>query len=320
MTKTLIVGIPAFNEAETIYTTIKTIHQEIEAIENVSGTILVVNDGSTDDTAALAEQAGATVISHNVNSGVGIAFQSMISYCLEAKTDYLVTIDADGQFDPTQISALLAPLMAGKAVMVTGNRFTANEARPKFMSKAKYIGNKIVARIVSKLVAKDFKDVSCGFRAYSQEALLHLNLHGKFTYTQETFINLSLKKLPIISVPVRVKYFEDRKSRVVKSIADYALNSGLIILRTYRDFEPMRFFIAIASFWGMIGLITGGFSVIRFILYSAFSPYLFVVFVAAFCIAFSIIFLIVALVADMYSRLNRNQERLLYLMKKAHYK
>lgn len=304
------------NEAATIADTINTVRLSAQKIEDITFDILVINDGSEDSTAELASEAGAIVVSHLYNQGVGAAFQTMISYTLEKRANFLVTIDADLQFNPEEITNLLKPVLSGQAVMATGSRFEDDSTRPEHMSATKYVGNKIIAKLVSKLVGKKFHDVSCGFRAYSQEALLHLNLHGDFTYTQETFINLSLKRLPIVALPITVKYFPDRKSRVVKSILNYAMNSGNIILRTYRDYRPMRFFLNIALLWGIVGILTGGFSLIRFFLMGAFSPYISIAFIAAFSGAFSIIFIIVALIADMYSRLNHNQERIIYMMKK----
>jgi glycosyltransferase involved in cell wall biosynthesis len=131
---------------------------------------LVVDDGSSDNTAAVAISAGARVVSHGRNQGVGMAFQSAVQYAWENDYDLLVGIDADGQFDPAEIPMLIQPLLDNRADMVVGNRFT--QGRPEYMPPIKFRGNKMVAALVSSISGQKFQDVSCGFRAYNREALL----------------------------------------------------------------------------------------------------------------------------------------------------
>ena len=134
----------------------------------------------------------------------------------ENKADYLVSIDADGQFDSVQIVELLRPIINNEAEFVTGIRFT--QGKPENMSLVKFYGNILVNKIISISSGNSIKDASCGFRAYSRESLLKMNLIGVFTYTHETILDLCHKGLQFKQIPVNVKYFPERKSRVAGSI------------------------------------------------------------------------------------------------------
>ena len=217
----LIIYMPALNEEEGISDVIKSLPKKIEGIDEIK--VLVVDDGSTDDTAKKAKQSDADVVSHNVNKGVGSAFQSAVQYALENEADILVSIDADRQFNSEQIPDIIKPILKNKADMVTGNRF--EDGMPKDMPKSKYWGNTQMSRLISIISGQKFRDVSCGFRAYNREALLRLNLFGAFTYTQETILDMVFKGLRIVEFPVDVIYFKDRKSRVAGSIVKYAFRT-----------------------------------------------------------------------------------------------
>jgi len=180
--------------------------------------VLVVNDGSKDKTEFKAKQAGAFIINHSINRGLGQTFQTGIEKAIELDADIMVNIDADGQFNPKEISKLIAPIINKEANFVASDRFynleSNNLVKPHNMPLIKYWGNLLMANLISFLSNQKFNDVSCGFRAYDRKTLLSLNLIGKFTYTQESFLDLATKGLRIKTVPVNVKYFTDRKSRV----------------------------------------------------------------------------------------------------------
>ena len=146
--------------------------------------IVVVDDGSSDATRQLALDAGAHVISHGVSRGVGAAFHTALEHALATGADILVNIDGDGQFDAGEITRLVAPVVADEADFVTASRFADPALYPE-MSRIKFVGNKMMSRLISFLTGKHFHDVSCGFRAYNRVAFLNLNLFGTFTYTQE---------------------------------------------------------------------------------------------------------------------------------------
>lgn len=235
----LIVNIPAFNEEKKIAETIGRIPKSIPGISEIF--IQVVDDGSKDRTAELARSAGANdVFSHEVNRGIGVTFRTAVERALKNGADIMVNIDADGQFNPNDISKIIDPVLRGEADMVSADRFA--DIKAKNMPKTKYRLNKLAAWVIGKFMNVKIKDLTCGFRAYSRETLLRLNLPGGFTYTQEVIIDALGKNLKIKWIPVEVTYFENRKSRVVKSVWNYVNNSFRIILKAIRDVRPMKFF------------------------------------------------------------------------------
>jgi len=317
----LVIVIPAYNEAGTITKVINKIPESFAGVDRVI--TLVVDDGSSDQTAALAKLAGADVISHPQNLGVGSAFSTGLKKTLELGGDIMINIDADGQFSPDDIPRLIEPILQNKADFVSGDRFSdsnGNFKKPPNMSPIKYWGNKRMSELISMLTDKEFNDVSCGFRAYSREALLQLNLIGNFTYTQETFIDLGNKGLTIKTIPVDVKYFKDRKSRVANNILKYMVRTGKIIFRAYRDYKPLRFF----GWLGLVNFLMGSafatFSVVHYAQTGAFSPYKSIGFLAIYFVSLALLFWIVGLLADMFVRVRLNQEKILYFEKKRQYK
>ena len=316
----LIILIPALNEAASIMTVVKSMPKQIEGVDQIE--ILVIDDGSKDDTAELVRSAGATVISHPFNQGVGKAFNTGLAAALEMGADVMVNIDADGQFSPEDIPLLIAPIVEGKADFVSGDRFRSTDGklvRPDYMSKIKFWGNQRMSDLVGFVTGKRYDDVSCGFRAYSKEALMRLNLTGKFTYTQESFLDLANKGMGIKTIPVDVTYFPDRKSRVAGSILKYMFQTAKIIFRAYRDYNPLKFFGLLGLIPFIISLITGVFVLIHYFTTGAFSPYIFVAFAAVYLFTLGILLWVVGILADMFVRIRLNQEQLLYAEKKRRY-
>jgi glycosyltransferase involved in cell wall biosynthesis len=311
----LIIYMPALNEEKSIQQVITNLPRELEKIDSIQ--YLVIDDGSADDTALLARSAGAQVVSHGRNRGVGAAFHSAVQFALENNADILVGIDADGQFDPSDIPAMIEPIIANKVDMMVGNRFTSG--MPDYMPRAKFWGNKRVAQLISYVSGQNFQDVSCGFRAYSREALFRLNIFAEFTYTHETILSLVFQGLRVVEYPIRIKYFPDRKSRVAESISHYAMQTSRIILRVMLDYKPLRVFGAIG---GMFLAIGGGFILFLlgyFALTNTFSPYKTTGFIGLGFIIFGMLVLLIALIADMMNRLRINQDKLLYEFKKIRY-
>ncbi|PKO01065.1 MAG: hypothetical protein CVU42_01060 [Chloroflexi bacterium HGW-Chloroflexi-4] len=316
----LIVVILAFNEEQNIEKVIKAIPSSILGIDTIQ--TIVINDGSKDATAAIAEKAGATVISHQANKGVGQSFQTGLIAALENNADILVNIDGDGQFLPEEIPLLIQPILDNKADFVPANRFVDSNGkvkRPEYMSKVKFWGNQVMSNLIGGLVREKFDDVSCGFRAYSREAMLHLNLSGVFTYTQETFLDLSFKKLRIIPVPVTIRYFPDRKSRVAGNLFAYTLRTLNIILRTYRDFRPLRFFIYLGLPPFVLGISANIFVMIYYFINHQFTPYKSVAFAGIYLSTLGLLLFIVGFLADMFMHFKQNLDKLIYFEKRQLY-
>ncbi len=311
----LVIYMPALNEEEGISDVIQSLPKDIEGIEEVK--VLVVDDGSTDDTAKIARSSGADVVSHGVNKGVGSAFQSAVQYALENGVDILVSIDADRQFNSDQIPQIIKPLLEDRADMVTGNRF--EKGIPENMPKSKYWGNEQMSKLISLISGQRFRDVSCGFRAYNREALMRLNLFGAFTYTQETILDMVFKGLRVVEFPVDVIYFKERKSRVAGSIVKYALRTSKIILKTLRDYKPMLFFGGMGGILIVIGLVMEIGLGVHFLLSGDFTPYKFIGFTGFGFLVFGLLLVIVGLLADMFNRVRVNQERILYELKRERY-
>jgi len=315
MLKKLTIYMPALNEEKTIFNVINAIPKKIEGFETIE--ILVVNDGSDDQTVFEAQKGGAIVLSHNKNKGVGEAFQTAVKYALQTKTDILVSIDADGQFDVNQICEMATPVLTNKADFCIGIRFF--DGKPKNMPKIKFWGNKQVNRIVSFVCKTKILDASCGFRAYSKDTLLSLNLHGSFTYTHETILDLIDKGYKVEQIPVKVEYFDGRISRVANNLFNYAYKTSSIIFKSLKDYRPLYFFLIIALFVFLLALFFGGWALLHWIIYKTISPYKSFGIIGIVLLGMSSVITIFAFMADMLGRIRKNQEKILYLLKKSHF-
>jgi len=313
MTTKLLIIIPAYNEEEKIGEVIQNIPKRISGISKIH--VVVVDDGSTDSTSKVAKNLGAVVIKNYYNMGVGVVFSRGLQYAVDNNFDLMVNIDGDAQFNPKDIPKLIKPIVENNADFVTASRFANKDYFPK-MPLSKFWGNKLMSILISRLIGKRFYDVSCGFRAYSKRALLSLNLHGSFTYTQETFIDLSFKRLKILEVPIKVKYFSSRTSKISSNLFIYGINTLKIILRTYRDYKPFSFFSFIALFFFIISVFFGSILLWTYFSRGSFSPNIWSGFVGGTFLFISIIFFVVGISTDVLNRLRINQEKILYLLKR----
>jgi hypothetical protein len=206
------------------------------------------------------------------------------------------------------------------------------------MPVVKYHGNRAVTRIINWVCGgTKFTDVSCGFRAFNREAAYRLTLFGRFTYTQETFIDLFSKGMRIVEVPLKVRGVREHgKSRVASSIMKYATSSLPIILRAMRDIQPLKFFGGISAILGLLGFITGGFVTVWYAipdrvreidkfgkpfytLVHKTSPFTSLITVAGALFTLSFLMFALALLADMLGRHRRITEELLYLARRRIY-
>ena len=312
MGRSLLVAIPCLNEEQTIGSVIRAIPRSIPGVARLE--CLVIDDGSVDRTAQIAEESGATVIRHSRNRGLGFAFESAVKHALRNGCDIMVNIDGDGQFDPGDIPKLVAPIINREADFVAASRFLDSGHYPK-MPRLKFWGNLAMSSLISFLSGQKFYDVSCGFRAYSREALITLNLQGQFTYTQETFLNLSFKKLVVKEVPVQVRYFPGRKSRIAQSLGSYGWSALLIIVRSYRDFHPLRFFWCLALAAAFLGTCFAVILLYHYVKTGGFTGQIWAGFVAGSLYFVGIMFFVVGIVTDMLASIRANQERILSVLK-----
>lgn len=314
----LVVIIPALNEEKTIGQVIRGIPRNIPGIDQVEA--IVMNDGSTDSTALEAAHAGAMVINIHNRPGLGIVFRTGFERAMRRGADIIVNIDGDGQFDPGDIAKLVAPIIEDKADFVTCSRFSDPALRPT-MPKMKYYGNQWVTGIINWVCGgSNFTDVSCGFRAFAREAAYRLTLFGRFTYTQETFIDLFSKGVRMAEVPLKVRGVREHgKSRIASSIWKYATNSLPIILRAMRDIQPLKFFGGIAALLGIIGVLSGGFISGWYLYHHKTTPFQMLIPISGVFITLAFVLLVLALLADMMGRHRRISEELLYLNRRRMY-
>ncbi len=313
----LAVLIPCLNEDKTIASVISAIPEQIDGVGEII--VIVIDDGSTDSTAASAAEAGAIVKSHPHNMGLGVTFRTGVEAALENGADIIVNIDGDGQFDPEDIRKIAAPVIRGEADFVTASRFKDPALIP-VMPGVKKWGNHRMSELVSVLTRQRFHDVSCGFRAYTREAVLRLNLMGRFTYTQETFLEMAFRGFRIMEVPVKVRGTRQfGQSRMASSILKYAKNTAAIILRSYRDYKPFHFFGIPAAGCILSGAILLGFFIYHYLETGRFSGHLWAGFTGGALALAGCALLLAAIVTDMLVRLRKNQEELLYYEKLKRY-
>jgi len=246
----LVILIPAYNEEKTIADCIKSIDTSFPKINEIE--IIVIDDGSSDKTAELARDCGAVVYSFTHNQGLAKAISYGFSKAQERKTDLLVILDADNQYDPKEIPLLLEPILEKKADVVLGDR---QIMKLDHMPLQKKIGNKLSSRIVSKLMGQRINDSQTGFRAFNLDALNILHIFSEYTYTQETLLQAKYKGLKILEVPVAFRRRND-KSRLISNIFTYAVRTVSLIASTLVFYKPIKFF-------GILTIILFGIGVVQ---------------------------------------------------------
>jgi len=293
----LLVLIPCLNEEKSIESVIAGMPRHLPGVSRIS--VAVIDDGSTDATGALARSCGATVLRHGRNRGVGAALRTGLAHARRVKADITVSIDGDGQFDQSQIGALIAPILSGKADFATASRFK-DEVLVPHMPKVKIFGNRGIARLVSTLTGLKLYDVSCGFRAYSREAVEHVHILGNFTYTHEIIMQLAFHGFRIVEIPLAVRGVREfGKSRVASDLWRYARQSSGIILNCYRDHRPFHAFSLVSAGFFLTGLGFAAFFLWHRIVSGVFEPHIWAGFVAAFFAGLAFLTMVLGQVAIM---------------------
>lgn len=246
----LIVQIPCLNEEFTLPQTIRDIPRQIEGIDRVE--ILIIDDGSTDRTVAVAKEIGVDHIVRNMNNkGLAAAFRTGLEACLRLGADIIVNTDADNQYRGQDIPKLVAPILAGTAEIVIGDRQTATI--PHFDFYKKFL-QKLGSTIVRILSGTTIPDAVSGFRAFSRDAAMQLNILTSYSYTVETILQAGKRNLSIQSVPIGINP-QTRESRLVKSIPSFVLNQLNTMTRMYAMHQPLRYFFYISLLVVAIGVV-----------------------------------------------------------------
>ena len=254
----LIIQIPCFNEEQTLPQTVADLPKKIEGIDTIE--YLIIDDGSTDKTVEIAKKIGVHhVVSFRRNRGLAKGFMAGIDACLRLNADIIVNTDADNQYCGADIERLVEPILKQRADIAIGERpIDETEHFSKKKKKFQHFGS-FVVRVAS---GTDVPDAPSGFRAYTREAALRLNVVNEYTYTLETIIQAGHNRAAIESVRIRTNP-ETRKSRLFKSIWAYIRRSASVIIRSFMMYKPLKFFGAIGLVLFVAGLGLG----IRFLVY-----------------------------------------------------
>lgn len=245
----LIIQIPCYNEEETLIIALDALPKKIEGIDEIE--YLIINDGSQDKTVEVARNWGVHhIVSFKKNKGLAKGFMAGIDACLRQNADIIVNTDADNQYCADDIEKLVRPIIKEKADIVIGERpINETEHFSPLKKKLQRLGSWVV-RIASK---SDIPDAPSGFRAYSRDAALKLNVVNDYTYTLETIVQAGRNKIAMESVLIRTNP-ELRESRLFSSMFGYVKKSMLTIVRAFMMYKSLMFFSVVGGFVFLIGL------------------------------------------------------------------
>lgn len=244
------IQVPCLNEEETLPAVLASIPDTISGVDELE--ILVIDDGSTDKTLEVARAHGVKhFVHHTRNMGLARSFRDGVNYALAQGADIVVNTDGDNQYPQDRIPDLVAPVIAGDADIVIADRQTHTI---EHFSPFKKLMQRFGSFVVNRAASTELPDAASGFRAYSREALIRLNVVTQFSYCMETIIQAGNKRLRIASVPV-VTNPKTRESRLFKNIFHHMAKSGSAIVRSYLMFKPYVIFASLAIFFGVLAAI-----------------------------------------------------------------
>jgi len=251
MTK-LIIQIPCYNEERTLGLTLDELPRQLPGIDVIEW--LVIDDGSRDRTVEVAKAYGVEhIVRLATNQGLAKAFMTGIEASLKAGADIIVNTDADNQYCADDIPLLVEPILLGQAEIVIGAR-PIKEIR--HFSPSKKLLQKLGSWVVRLASNTKIPDAPSGFRAFSRQAAMQLNVFNSYTYTLETIIQAGQKGMAVTSVPIRTNPVL-RPSRLVRSNTSYVVRSLLTILRIFMLYKPLRFFVLLGSLPFSFGVVLG---------------------------------------------------------------
>lgn len=246
----LIIQIPCFNEAETLEVTLNDLPKHIDGIDEIE--YLIIDDGSHDNTAEVAKKWGVHyVVRFRRNKGLAKGFMAGLDACLKNGADIIVNTDADNQYCGADIETLVRPILDKKAHIVIGERpIDDTEHFTPLKKKLQHFGSWVVRKASKTTIP----DAPSGFRAYSREAAMRINVINDYTYTLETIVQSGREKMAVMSVPIRTNP-ELRESRLFHSMWGYIKKSMLTIVRTYLMYRPLYFFFMLGSILALVGVV-----------------------------------------------------------------
>lgn len=306
----LIIQIPCYNEESTLPLTLIDLPKKIDGIDEIE--LLIINDGSTDRTLEVAKQCGVNhIINFTRNKGLAKAFDAGIQKCLELGADIIVNTDGDNQYFGGDVEKLVRPILSFEADVVVGDRQTRSV---KHFSVIKKIFQWLGSSIIRNISNVDIQDAVSGFRAYSRETALSINIMTEFSYTIENLIQLGNKKLKIVSVPIKTNT-KLRESRLFRNIPDFISKQAFTIIRAYSTYKALKIF----TITGFLLILPGALGFIRFtILYFAgkgSGHIQSLVFSTAFIIV-GFLILMIGIVADLVSTNRKLLEKIIEQQKK----
>ena len=245
----LIIQIPCFNEAETLEVTLNDLPKHIDGIDEIE--YLIIDDGSHDNTAEVAKKWGVHyIVRFRRNKGLAKGFMAGLDACLKNGADIIVNTDADNQYCGADIETLVRPILDKKAHIVIGERpIDDTEHFTPLKKKLQHFGSWVVRKASKTTIP----DAPSGFRAYSREAAMRINVINDYTYTLETIVQSGREKMAVMSVPIRTNP-ELRESRLFHSMWGYIKKSMLTIVRTYLMYRPLYFFFMLGSILALVGV------------------------------------------------------------------
>jgi glycosyltransferase involved in cell wall biosynthesis len=246
----LIIQIPCYEEERTLPATLADLPREIAGVDEVEW--LVIDDGSSDRTIEVARAHGVDhIVRLTNNRGLAAAFQAGLDACLKLGADVIVNTDADNQYHGGDIPKLVAPILAGDADMVIGDRETD---QIEHFSPLKKRLQRWGSAVVRRASGTNVPDTTSGFRAYNREAALQLQVVSKFTYTLESIIQAGKMLVAVDHVPIRTND-QTRQSRLFPSMWAYVRRNTLSIFRIYMLYEPLRVFVFVATIVALVGVV-----------------------------------------------------------------
>ncbi len=246
----LIVQIPCLNEEGTLAQTVADIPRQIEGIDQVE--VLIIDDGSTDRTVEVAGECGVDHVVRNLNNkGLAASFRIGLDACMRLGADIIVNTDGDNQYQGQDIAKLVAPIVRGEADIVIGDRQT--DTIPHFDLHKKIL-QKFGSAIVRVLSGANIPDAVSGFRAFSRDAAMQLNILTNYSYTVETILQAGKRNLAVTSVCVGTNP-KTRESRLVRNIPSFVINQVNTMTRMYAMHQPLRYFFVISLVIMLGGLV-----------------------------------------------------------------